>query len=348
MSMAQEIDYTTLKWVKNEIDESLDQTRQALEAYVEKPDDRTQIRFCATYLHQVYGTLQMVEIYGGALLAEEMEQLAHAIEQGKVQNRDDAFDALMRAILQLPSYLEHLEQGQQDLPVILLPLLNDLRAARGEHLLSENAFFSPDLKVAPPAPLEEEQKQVEIKKFAKKLRSVYQSSLVGLYRNQDIKNNLKKMGAVLRELVNSATSENASRLWWVASGLIEAILQGGLKLNTPIKQLIGQIDPYIKDLITKGEEVFEEQPPQDLLKNLLYYVARSTSEGKRVTQIKAAFNLEEMLPSGNDISEAFDKLRGSNSELMRSVSAVIKEDLRSLRCRKFRCAAVLPSTRQNW
>ena len=64
MSMAQEIDYTTLKWVKNEIDESLDQTRQALEAFVENSDDSTQIRFCATYLHQVYGTLQMVEIYG--------------------------------------------------------------------------------------------------------------------------------------------------------------------------------------------------------------------------------------------------------------------------------------------
>ena len=34
MSMAQEIDYTTLKWVRKEIDESLNQTRQALEAYV--------------------------------------------------------------------------------------------------------------------------------------------------------------------------------------------------------------------------------------------------------------------------------------------------------------------------
>ena len=64
MSMAQEIDYSTLKWVKDEIDESLKQTRQALESYVENPDDKTQIRFCATYLHQIYGTLQMVEIYG--------------------------------------------------------------------------------------------------------------------------------------------------------------------------------------------------------------------------------------------------------------------------------------------
>ena len=327
MSMAQEIDYTTLKWVKTEIDESLNQTRLALEAYVENPSDSTQIRFCATYLHQVYGTLQMVEIYGGALLAEEMEHLAHAIAQEKINNKDEAYDALMRAILQLPSYLEHLEQGQQDMPVILLPLLNDLRASRGEHLLSENAFFSPDLKVAPPAPKEDEHKQVEIKEYAKKLRSVYQSALVGLYRSQDIKGNLKKIGAVLRELTNSSTSNNASRLWWVSSGLVEALLQGGLEINNPIKQLIGQIDPYIKSLITKGEQIFEDKPPEELLKNLLYYVAMSKSDGKRVNQIKTAFNLEQILPTGNDISEAFGKLRGSNNELMRSVSAVIKEDL---------------------
>lgn len=327
MSMAQEIDYTTLKWVKTEIDESLNQTRLALEAYVENPSDSTQIRFCATYLHQVYGTLQMVEIYGGALLAEEMEQLAHAIAQEKINNKDEAYDALMRAILQLPSYLEHLEQGQQDMPVILLPLLNDLRAARGEHLLSENAFFSPDLKVAPPAPKQDEQKQVEIKEYAKKLRSVFQAALVGLYRSQDVDDNLKKVGAVLRELTNSSSTNNASRLWWVSSGLIEALLQGGLDLNNPIKQLIGQIDPYIKGLISKGEQIFEEKPPEELLKNLLYYIAMAKSEGQRVNQIKTAFNLDQILPTGNDISEAFDKLRGSNNELMRSVSAVIKEDL---------------------
>ena len=151
MNMPQELDYTTLRWVKDEIDESLKQTQQALEAYVENPEDKTQIRFCTTYLHQIYGTLQMVEIYGGALLAEEMEVLTQALYDDKVNQKDDAYDVLMRAILQLPSYLEHIEQGQSDQPVILLPLLNDLRAARGENLLSSNEFFSPNMSLTPPA-----------------------------------------------------------------------------------------------------------------------------------------------------------------------------------------------------
>ena len=329
MSMAQqELDYTTLKWVKDEIQESLNQTRQALEAYVENPSDNAQIRFCTTYLHQIYGTLQMVEIYGGALLAEEMELLASAIMQNKIARREEAYDVLMRAILQLPSYLEHLENGAQDLPVILLPLLNDLRSARGEHLLSENAFFSPNLSV--PIPEDEGKKSgksVDVQKYAKKLRPVYQASLVGLYRDKNTQESVRKLAIVIRELLFNSNLENSTRLWWVASALVEALLEGGIEASNSVKQLLGHLDRQIKRLIVEGEQVFAQQPPVELLKNLLYYVATSKSQGPRVGQVKLAFSLDKLLPGGGDINEAFASLRGSNSELMQSVAGVIKEDL---------------------
>jgi len=334
MSTAQEMDYTTLKWVKNEIDENLKQTRQALEHYVEDPQDITQLRFCTTYLHQVYGTLQMVEIYGGALLAEEMEKLAHALIEGVVRQKDDAYDVLMRAILQLPSYLEHLEQGEQDRPVILLPLLNDLRAARGDHLLSENAFFSPNLSVSTPTSGEMgDRKNIPIQTYAKKLRSVFQSSLVGLYRGEDVKSCLRKIGAVFKELLVHSDSEASKRLWWVASAVTEAMFEGGLEINNHVKQLISQIDHEIKRLINDGEKALEQSPPTELLKNLLYYVATSKSAGKRVSQIKSAFNLEHLIPNSDDISQAFESLRGSSNELMGGVTDAIKDDLLQLKDR---------------
>ena len=327
MSMAQEIDYSTLKWVKDEIDESLKQTRQALETYVENPEDKTQIRFCATYLHQIYGTLQMVEIYGGALLAEEMESLCNNLLLDRIPQKDEAYDVLMRAILQLPSYLEHIERGEPDQPVILLPLLNDLRSVRGDHLLSDNAFFAPNLTVEPPEePVKEEKQLPNIKQYAKKLRTVYQASLVGIYRDNNTKGNLKKIGAVCRELMNMSNNENGKRLWWVATGLIEALLDNGVDMANAVKQVIGQLDKHIKQIIEVGEQAFLETPTE-LLKNILYYIATSKSKGKRVTQIKQAFKLEELLPSGANIDEAYDNLRGSTQELMKTVSAVIKEDL---------------------
>ena len=78
------------------------------------------MRFCLTYVHQVHGTLQMVEFYGAALLAEEMEQLAKALMEGRVTNQGEALEVLMQAILQLPVYLDRIQTARRDLPMLSL------------------------------------------------------------------------------------------------------------------------------------------------------------------------------------------------------------------------------------
>ena len=52
----------------------------------------------------------------------------------------------MRAMVQLPSYLERVLAGGRDLALVLLPLLNDLRAVRGSALLSEGTLLLLNLK----------------------------------------------------------------------------------------------------------------------------------------------------------------------------------------------------------
>ena len=47
----------------------------------------------------------------------------------------------MRAMVQLPAYLERVLAGGRDLALVLLPLLNDLRAVRGSALLSEGTLL---------------------------------------------------------------------------------------------------------------------------------------------------------------------------------------------------------------
>ena len=106
MRLDEDLDFTTLGWVKSELDETLRQARIALEAYAQDVSDTSQMRFCATYLHQVQGTLRMVELYGAAMVADEMEQLSKALLDGKVADREAAFAVLMRGIMQLPDYLE--------------------------------------------------------------------------------------------------------------------------------------------------------------------------------------------------------------------------------------------------
>lgn len=325
MSVDSGLDLNTLSWVKSELDDTLGQARSSLEVFVEDEADETQLQFVKNYLHQVYGTLQMVELYGAALAAEEMEKLTDSLLEGKIGNRNDAFEVLMRGILQLPDYLDHLLAGHHDMPMVLLPLLNDLRAARGEALLSENALFNPDLAVK--APSNETITGENISDLTRKLRHNYHLGLLGWFRDRDSDASLARIAEVIDTLRESATEEEINRLLWVAGGLVESLRQGGLDSNVSIKLLLGHLDRQFKKIIDNGVTALSHEPPSELLKNLLYYVANSRSEGDLTREIKQAFKLEDVLPDTSTLERARADLTGPNAQLMHTVSTVLLEDL---------------------
>ncbi|GMR07281.1 MAG: hypothetical protein BMS9Abin26_0283 [Gammaproteobacteria bacterium] len=319
------MDHGSLNWVKGEIDETLKQARLALEAFVGNTDDQTQMQFCVAHLHQVHGTLKLVELYGAALAAEEMEKLAIALFEKTIPHKEETFEVLMRAILQLPDYLERLQAGQKDIPVVLLPLLNDLRASRGKKLLSEGAMFSPDLSVAPSAVVPE-QDDVDISVLARKKRHPYQISLLGWFRGKDEDRHLGILADIIDNLRMHTTNESVAQLFWVTTGVINALIQKGIEASVSVKLLLGQVDRKIKALIDAGEDGAEDGA-EDLIKNLLYYTASSNTDDGIVGEIKDAFNLRNMLPTENELSKARQSLTGINLEVMDTVHSALAEDI---------------------
>lgn len=330
MRMQQEIDFTTLNWVKQELDETLKQARQALEAYVEDPADSSLMRFCATYLHQVQGTLRMVELYGAAMVVEEMERVAQALLDDQIRTKDDAYDVLMRGIVQLPDYLERLQSGHKDIPIVLLPLLNDLRACRGEKLLSEGVLFSPDLSLPLPAIAAGPERPLpdsEMKGVAARQRANYQIALVKWLRDQSSNVAVSGLINALDGLRSITWGEDARRLWWIAAGLLDGIRAGSVDANQAVKLLFGRVDREIKRLADGGEMAFRTNPPRDLTKNLLYYAAHAKSSEGRLGDLKRAFKLDTLLPSEKELEHARGSLGGRNRALLDTVSGAIKEDL---------------------
>lgn len=325
MTEVNRIDGHTLSWVKSEIDSTMDSARHALEAYVEAPDDESQLRFCLNYLHQVYGTLQMVELYGAGMLAQELEVLAQALIEKQVKNTDDAYEVMMRGMMQLPDYLEKLQAGQSDYPIILLPILNDLRAARSAALLSESALFSPDLAVDAPIPLESSHEPID--SLARSLRHTYHVGLLDWFRNSNVKKGINRISAVIEKLRPAANDPDTGRVLWAASGVAEALKDQGIESSVAIKLLMGQVDREFKKIIDNGEFALSTEPPKELLKNLLYYVASSRSGGSLVSELKDAFHLSELIPDTETLERARADLSAPNAALMKTVSSVLLEDL---------------------
>ncbi len=320
------VEYNSLRWVKKELDLILQEAQASLSAYIEDAQDEARLRESIDHLHMVQGTLQMVELYGAAQLAEEMEKVSEALLNGKIDKVNDAYDVLMRSMLQLPDYLESLQSGSKDVPMVLLPLLNDLRASRNASLLSENVLFFPDVETSKEA-AEPQEFTGELLPLAKKLRPHYQIGLVGWFKGQKTTASLKRILAVLGELEKKSSSASVQRIWAISSALVEGLINEGIDSNVSIKMLMGQVDRSIKQLVDSDEESFSERVPDDLLKNLLYYVARVKTDSDRVNNIKATYRLEELLPADSELEEVRSGMGGLNSELLATVSSGIREDL---------------------
>ena len=320
------VEYNSLRWVKKELDLILSEAQSALSLYIEEKDE-SRLRECAEHLHMVHGTLQMVELYGAAQLAEEMYKVSVAVLDKLLANEEDAYDVLMRSMLQLPDYLESLQAGSKDVPMVLLPLLNDLRASRNASLLSENVLFFPDIEAADSQLPEAEVVTGQLQAMAKKLRPHYQIGLLGWFRGQKVRASQKRILAVLNEFEKMSADPAAHRLWSVSAAVIEGLMLDALDSNVSVKMLMGQVDRNIHNLIKQGEIEFAKELPSELIKNLLYYVARIEKDSPRIKQIKETYHLKELLPDSSVLEDARSGLGGLNTELLRTVSQGIREDL---------------------
>ena len=330
MAMGDRHDYVALEWVKGEIAETLKQARQALEAFVDNREDSTRLRFCLTYVHQVHGTLQMVEFYGAALLAEEMEQLAQALLEERVSDQSEALEVLMQAILQLPAYLDSIQNARRDLPMVVLPLLNDLRAARGEKLLSETSLFAPDLTARAPALSGESIERLrtaDLPGLLRKLRQMQQAALIGLIRNQELPTNLNYLARVFTRLESLCRDAPLGALWQIAAGLIEGLADGSVAHGTSVRALLRQLDKELKRLVGEGADGFNRAAPDELIKNLLFYLAKAQSASPRIAALKQRYRLDEALPDSALVNAERARLAGPDRDAIRSVVAALCEEL---------------------
>ncbi|MDB6091774.1 MAG: type pili sensor histidine kinase and response regulator, partial [Gammaproteobacteria bacterium] len=327
-----EVASQTLDFVGRELNLTLAEARTALENYVEQPDNVALLERCTQDLHQVQGVLRVLEIYGAALLAEEMEQVAAYLLATATERKSQAesLDALMRAMVQLPSYLERVLAGGRDLALVLLPLLNDLRAVRGSALLSEGTLLLLNLKSdkqAQPIAAAPGEPPLTVEQWARRLRARFQVGLIGWIRGERTEQNLDILAAVAQKLEQIATRQPLFQLWWVIGAIIEALQENGIETGVSVKRLLGLGDREIRRLYEQGEARYSQSPAVELLNNLLYYVGRAESSGPRVTAVRASFRLSELLPVDESIEQERENLSAPSVKLMQTVAAAIREDL---------------------
>ncbi|MCK4587384.1 MAG: hypothetical protein KAU29_08580, partial [Gammaproteobacteria bacterium] len=170
----------------------------------------------------------------------------------------------------------------------------------------------------------------DVVSVAKKLRPGYLSGLLGVFKENNVEESLKKLALVLDNLLIASTTEKEEQLWWVSLGVVESLKEQGLESSVAIKMLLGRVDREIKHIIKSGGEVHTDDSLDKIIKSLLYYVGQSQSYSDRVVEIKKAFALGDS--DNKTINSARENLYGFNANLVDSISKQLNEELTTIKC----------------
>lgn len=318
---------TSLNLVRDELFVTMEEAEQSLEQFIAERHNGSLLQQAVESLQQVRGTLNLVELAGAELLAQEVLDLATDIPAGAGEERDVQLAALSNALHVLRRYLESVDAHRQEMPELLLPAINDLRQAGAQQPLPESFFFSVRLDQArphtPSPPLDGAAKQVE----AKRLRHMYQVGLLGLIREQNLQGSLKLMARAMERLSKLFAGEPGGRMCWIGSAAIESQADGQLLPRKSRKQLLSRLDRELKLVLANPQY----EAPRSLLKELLYLVALADSRGANASAVREVFGLTPLPFTDHMLEEEYKRLAGPGQAVMRSLSTAIREELASVK-----------------
>ncbi len=301
-----------LEWLVNEVEANLVEAGFALDRYTHDNAHDSQLRFCQGYIHQVTGSLKLSACHGGAFLSEEMEAVVEMLLSEAAGADDDAIKVLSAAMTEVARYLRLCITSGHDQPILLLNLLNDLRATRAAPLVSSCHFFNPDLAAVCGIPSANvgvlgAQEQLRREEFIGKLSQAYQYGLLAFSKGTDDKAHLGQLIKVLLRLKEVAHGTALAKLWQVAGTILECLSSGVLVKGPAVQRLLWELGAYLRRISGGADRIFDDQYPSELFKNLLYYVT-SVDSGSSVgmsadpmtdvASLSSEFKLDEALPAG--------------------------------------------------
>ncbi|MCP1650043.1 ferrous iron transporter B [Pseudomonas nitroreducens] len=318
---------TSLSLVRDELFATMEEAEQNLEHFIAERQNGSLLQHSVDCLSQIRGTLNLIELAGAELLAQEALDLATDIPTGVSEDRDGQLAALGNALYVLRRYLENLEAHRQEIPELLLPAINDVRQAAGQPALPESFFFSARLDLPRPLRAVSVPQVEDPAREVRRLRQMYQVGLVGLIREQNLYPSLKLMGRALGKLDVLLGSAARTRLCWVGAGALEALVDAQMLPRKTRKLVFSRLDRELKQLIANPQY----EAPRQLLKELLYLTTLADTGGVRATELRQVFGLAPLPFTDHLLEDESQRLSGPGQSVMRSLSVAIREELTAVK-----------------
>jgi chemosensory pili system protein ChpA (sensor histidine kinase/response regulator) len=291
MSMHTEFDKGSLLWVNAEIESTLTKSSDALALFLQTAD-AANLKHAASYLHQAFGALDLVELTGLARFCEEIEQVIFALERGELENECVAL--IQQGLAEVRQYLDRLTAGVPNVPLTLLPTFKALAQLRNANSSGAELFF-PQLQLDLPAGLPAQRLTGDaLTTLIRQQRTRYESGLLRWLKGQS--EVAPVMAAALADLAKAQSASVPRSFWWTAAAVVDGLQSNRTNLDVDTKQLLLRLNLQIRRLADGSSKVAER-----LFRDMLYILANFDSDSALAKGLANQFELADLLPSHENI-----------------------------------------------
>ena len=290
MSAMLEFDTGPLNWVRGDIEAALKSAADRIRAYQADASLENALRLARDESHQATGALRMVGLEGAAAVASALEETLSAMDSHTVQ-ADQATGTVIEALETLLKWVTRMAEGRGEGELALFPVYRKLRELNGADHIFEGELFYPSLQVRPVESASPEIPASELAALVKTSRAGFQRGLLAFLRGVQVDAGLAAMRKSLSQIESAVPSQAARTFWWACVGFIDALQSKGVEPDFHVKQLLARVDLQMRRLMDGSPQVAER-----LMRDALFFIAKSKSVGDEAQAVRSAFALEKYLP----------------------------------------------------
>lgn len=280
--------------VLRELSDALQNIECQIAVVSDKGNDAHELAVVLPMLIEARDVCALASLNGPHLLLVEMVHVVEGVIEGDFERPEEANKALMFAAANLPGYVQRISLGGRDIPLALMPVLNDLRAVRGAPLFSDALMRLPLFRL-PPDDLGASSAADTLAATARRVRPHFMRALLNAIRGESEGRAFELMASSLNTLRDSSRRRSVRMLWLIARAVVDGLHSGALDLTPATKTLLGQIERCVKLGVEHGERDLVVSLPPELLRNMLFYCAQAGDASDVLTVVRQRYRLDDLV-----------------------------------------------------
>ncbi|NKB75456.1 MAG: response regulator [Gammaproteobacteria bacterium] len=266
-------------WVKPELWEYIKRIENSA-TRVRHGADIVTLNVASDSLHKVYGILRILDLNAICLFVEDLALLnQRMVEQGDSSQMEHMLSRFIVGIGEVKTYLYAIESESPQSPLALVASINAVRKLTNRTRLALYDLFAPSLDLNLKISHERTLRLTDSERINLlfHLRQRFRQSLLHWLSHDNQQGMLSNISEVLDQLKQVSKIDVLKALWVVAKDFVDVMRRGELSVSNEVKAQFANLDLEITRMKDESNESIKQNPPQELLKQMLFYIGSGVS-----------------------------------------------------------------------